>query len=525
MSPNRRIVLNIFATYGRSALGILCGIFSTRWILMALGQEDFGLFGLVGSLTMFMGFFNIQLGLALGRFYAYSVGQANVAEDRNAALESCRAWFTTGVVIHTAVPLVLVAIGYPVGEWAIASGHVGVPAAKIDAAVWLWRFVAVSAFVSMATVPFNAMFTAKQNIAELTVYTILQALMRTAFAYYMVSAPGEWLVRYGLVSCVFSVLPNVIICLRALQSFPECRLRRAFLFSWPHVVEIGRYAWWQTFGGLGYMARRSGLIVIVTRFFGPRVTASYSVGVTVADESGVLTGALAVAFAPAITTSYGEGDIPRFRAMCYRACKFGTLLTLLPAIPMALEVSELLRLWLKEVPAFTPEICLVLIAVTIVEKLTIGQTTGINASGRIARYQAFLGLWALTAIPFALAGAFLFRHVVAVAGALLLTTLIMCCSNVWLARTRIGLSAWYWLKAVALPLFGVGLVSAAIGLLPRLFMDASFLRIVVTSACSSLPLVGLSFLFVLNDNEREFVMSRLCARLPILRKVGRRGRE
>lgn len=32
----------------------LCGIFSARWVLMALGQEDFGLFGLIGSLVIFI---------------------------------------------------------------------------------------------------------------------------------------------------------------------------------------------------------------------------------------------------------------------------------------------------------------------------------------------------------------------------------------------------------------------------------------------------------------------------------------
>ena len=70
MSPNKRIVLNILATYGRTVVGALCGIFSTRWVLMALGKEDFGLFGLVGSLVIFMSFFNTQFAGALSRFYA-----------------------------------------------------------------------------------------------------------------------------------------------------------------------------------------------------------------------------------------------------------------------------------------------------------------------------------------------------------------------------------------------------------------------------------------------------------------------
>ena len=49
--PVRRIVLNIVATYGRSLYTLVLGVFSSRWVVMALGDVDFGLFGVVGGLT------------------------------------------------------------------------------------------------------------------------------------------------------------------------------------------------------------------------------------------------------------------------------------------------------------------------------------------------------------------------------------------------------------------------------------------------------------------------------------------
>ena len=131
VTQNKRIIVNILATYGRTVFGAACGIFSTRWVLMALGQEDFGLFGLIGSIVLFLTFFNIQLAGALSRFYAYAVGAARVASDGQAGLEECRKWFTTGVLIHTVVPMLLVSIGYPIGSWAIRTGLVGVPTSRI----------------------------------------------------------------------------------------------------------------------------------------------------------------------------------------------------------------------------------------------------------------------------------------------------------------------------------------------------------------------------------------------------------
>lgn len=67
MSPNKRIFLNIIATYGRSLFALLCGVFTSRWVLEALGAESFGLYGVVGGTTVFITLLNTMLACATGR--------------------------------------------------------------------------------------------------------------------------------------------------------------------------------------------------------------------------------------------------------------------------------------------------------------------------------------------------------------------------------------------------------------------------------------------------------------------------
>ena len=518
MSPNKRIVLNIFATYGRTVVGVLCGIFSTRWVLMALGKVDFGLFGLVGSLVIFMSFFNTQFAGALSRFYAFAVGEARTSVDPVQALEECRKWFSVGVTIHTVVPLVLVVVGYPVGAWVIRSGVAGVPTYRINACIWLWRFVCASSFVSMVNVPFNAMYVAKQYIAELTIYSLVQTITRTVFIYCMTLQKGDWLVTYGLATCLIMIIPQVLICFRAIVVFRECRLRVAYMVLGSYMKQLASYAGWQTFGGLGYLARHQFLTVVVNRFFGPKITASFSVGGTVSGESAALTGALNTAFAPAITTACGEGDWERVRKMAYQGCKFGTLLTLLFAIPMGLEMSEILRIWLKEVPQWTEGICLIMLAVVVVEKFSLGHGIGVNASGRVAQFQVYRGFACLTAIPFAIGAVFVFRHVYAVAFALLATTCLACCSDVWIARSWIGLSVRYWLFKIIIPLCVVCGFVCAVGLVPRYFMLPSLMRIVVTTIVVLAGLIPLAWVFVFNADERLFVTRKFSTMINRFRK-------
>ena len=111
MSPNRRIFLNVLASYGRSILAIACGLFSTRWVLMALGQTDMGLYGLIGGLTLFVSFFNIQFSIAISRYFAHSIGLANKDGNDHRAVEECRHWFNVAVFIHILLPMILVCVG------------------------------------------------------------------------------------------------------------------------------------------------------------------------------------------------------------------------------------------------------------------------------------------------------------------------------------------------------------------------------------------------------------------------------
>ena len=52
MTQNRRILLNIVATYGRSLYALVCGLFISRWVLAALGKTDFGVCGVVGGMMV-----------------------------------------------------------------------------------------------------------------------------------------------------------------------------------------------------------------------------------------------------------------------------------------------------------------------------------------------------------------------------------------------------------------------------------------------------------------------------------------
>ena len=510
LSQNKRIALNTIASYFRTVFAILCGVYSTRWVLMALGQEDFGLFGLIGSLVIFISFLNIQFSSAISRYYAYALGRSqNGNYSGEVGLDDCRSWFSVAVMIHVLIPLILLLIGWPTGECLIQYDYLNIPESKISQCVILWRLICVSTFVGMLNVPFQAMFNAKQYITELTAYSVAQTIIRTGAVYYMACNPGEWLVRYGVLMCVVAIVPQILICVRATYIFPECRIRINALKELWRVRKLGGFAFWNGIGGLGYLASHQCMSIIINKNFGARITGSFSLAQTLGAEAGALSGALQGAFLPAIATAFGAGDVDRMRNMALQVCKFGTLLTLIFVLPMILEIDELLLLWLKTPPPNVASLCILTLLFILIEKLSYGQLAAVSATGDVAKFQSIRGMLRILALPFALIAVVLKFGVTWAAAALPASAAIVVVGDILIARFKIQLSVGAWFNNVLWPILLTFVIGGAIGVLPRLIMNQSLGRLVFTSLMSVSSILLCGWLFVLNQSERKNILESL----------------
>lgn len=508
MTPNRRILLNIVATYGRSVFAIVCGLFTSRWVLMSLGQVDYGLFGVVGVLTGFVGFLNGLLAVSVSRFYAYSVGRARDSSGAVEALEECRRWFNTALLVHTVIPVALMVVGYPIGQWAI--GHwLTIPPERIEACHMVFIFSSISCFVSMVNVPFQAMYFAKQYIAELTIYSFFQTAVTTCCLYYMVTHPRDWLVGYAFIVCVIAVVPQLIISLRALRVFPECRFVRRYFIDLGRLPELLRYVGWQAFGLTGQLMKFQGIAILVNKAFGAKVNAAMSVANSVNAHSSTLSSALLSAFTPAITQACGAGDLPQMRRMAFRASKFGVMLVLIFAVPLMVELPLVLSLWLKTPPAWSTTLCIGVLVALLAEKSTYGHMIAMNAIGRIAAYQATVGTVLIFTLPVAYVLVKMGLGVPGVALALVVTASVASLGRIVFAKRIAGMNAWEWIRNLVVPIAVCTVLSGGVGYSARFFMEADFLRLIVSVLLCEVVFIPFSWFLVLDMSERQFAMKSL----------------
>lgn len=513
MSSNRRITLNIAATYVRSLYALVIGLFCGRWTLMALGETDFGLFGAVGCLIAFIGFFNNVLVGGATRFYAISIGRSQVAEDKAAALEESQRWFNTALTIETVFPLVLLAIGYPIGEWAVRHFMV-IPPDRVGTCAWIFRCSCLSAFVGMVCCPFNAMYRAKQYIAELTVYSFVTQTLHVVFAGLMVTHPqNDWLLPYAVFSCIVAIAPNLIIAFRARRLFPECRIVPKYMWDADRLrVTIG-YTGCIVMGAGCSLLRNQGTTVLVNKLYGPRVNAAMSIANTVNGHASSLSRSLMNAFSPAIMTAYGTGDYRAANRLALRGCKFAILLSLLFTLPLSLELPEVMRLWLKNPPQYATGLCWIMILYYLVDVCTTGHMVAVNAHGKIFWYNLVLSSITIATLPIALVAGLMGYNVYSVGGTMVLVATVNSIGRTLFARHYVGMSIRYWAFRAIIPSALLAALCGGIGFLPHLVMKSSFLRVAVTTLVTEVVFVPLVWFIAFDHDERVFVKEKVLSRL------------
>lgn len=506
MTPTRRIFLNIITTYGRSLYALVIGLFCGRWTLMALGEVDYGLLGVVGGMAAFVAFFNGIMASGVGRFYAICVGKYQ--GDSRLGLEKCREWFSTAVAIHTILPIVLVLIGYPIGAFVVRH-CLSIPPERLFACLWVWRFSCISCFISMASVPYHAMYEAQQDIAELTIYSFVTTTLNVFFMYFAVTHPGEWLVGISFWICLLTSLPALIISFRAFRKYPECRFRLASVNCMDRVKRMLAYSGWFVIGNAAQLLRDQGMGILVNLYYGPRVNAAQGVGGTLSNHCSTLSASLTGAFWPVITTAYGAGDMDRVREYVYRVSRLATIFVMIFALPLILEIDEVLVLWLKNPPCWAAGLCICSLIGLILDKTSFGYAIAAHACEKIAKYQMAVGGINLLAIPLALLGIYADYNVYWIGAVVAFMCLLVACMRVLIARRMFAVSGRYWLFHIVLPLLVVSAAAGGVGLVPRLLLSAGFVRVLITLTTMEFVLLPSIWFVVFSPDERAFVVERI----------------
>ena len=493
---NQRIAANTIATYTRSVFSVGLALFSSRWVLNALGQTDYGLFSVVGSIIVFITFLNSLMANSAARYYAYHIGQCDSTEVNR--------WFNTALSIHLCLAVLLIFIGWPVGEYVVA--HVlTVPDGRVAACLWVFRISLISAFASMLSVPFVAMFTAKQLITELAAWGILQSTLTFTLAWLLRHASGDRLLFYATGMVIILVFVQSALIFRAMIVFNECKIICRQWLDCHRFKGILSFTTWNLIGWTGVLFRDQGSAILLNLFFGPSVNAAYGIASQVSSQTNQLSSAMVGAFSPEITASEGRGDRARMLALSQRAGKFGTILVLLLAVPLIAEMDYVLKLWLRVPPPYTALFCQLMLGTFLIDRLSTGYILAAQAHGKIAVYQVIVGMSLLLTLPLAWTLLKFGFAPTSIGIAFIATMILTALGRVLWGRHLLGMPISRWWTAVVLPSILVALIATATALTVSWTLPYSFRRLIFVTAASTAATLVTTWFLALDFKERKFI--------------------
>lgn len=378
---NKRIAKNTLFLYFRQILIMAVSLYTVRVVLAALGEEDYGIYNVVGG---FVAMFNVIAGAltaAISRFITFEMGRKDVTIERLQTI------FSSSLLIQVVLGLLIGLLIAMIGVWFVEQKMV-LPSGRIDATFYVLFFSSISFFVGLISVPYNALIIAHEQMKAFAYIGIVEVMLKLLVAYLLIVVACDKLVLYAVCMTLVALIVRSVYAIYCKRHFAECRfvwhldkqlLARMFVFSG-----------WAFLGNASNVIRDHGVNLLLNVFCGPVVNAARGITMQVTYAVNQLATNFLQAVNPQITKSYSAGQLSEMHRLIFKSTRFTFFLILILSLPLFKSTDYVLSLWLVSVPDHTAEFIRLMLVFYLIDSLSLPLITGLLAEGNIRLYEVVL---------------------------------------------------------------------------------------------------------------------------------------
>ena len=198
---NKRIAQNTLFLYVRTFVIMLVTLYTSRVVLRTLGETDFGIYNIVGSLVVLFSFLNTAMSSATLRFLNYELGRNNICGVKQI--------FSMSLTTYITMVLIIVLFSETVGLYLLYT-KLNVPQDRFNAALWVYHFSVLSCCVSVLRIPYNAVIIAYEKMSFYAYISIIEAILKLLVVYLLLVVKHDKLILYSILMFIVLLLINVI---------------------------------------------------------------------------------------------------------------------------------------------------------------------------------------------------------------------------------------------------------------------------------------------------------------------------
>jgi O-antigen/teichoic acid export membrane protein len=253
-------------------------------------------------------------------------------------------------------------------------------------AFWIYQFSTASLVLLIMQIPYSAAIMAHERMDYFAYVSIIEVLLKLAFALWLPYVKSDKLFVYGCYSLGVGILNFLLYFVYSKYHFKSIKIQN--LFHRDLFREMLSFSGWNIFGTFAYMIKNQGLNVLLNAFFGPVVNAARGVSAMVSMAIQGFQSNIVIAFKPQTVQSYAEGNISRVRNLMYSLSKISYLMLFMLSMPIIIELPYILHLWLGEtVPDYAISFTMLILINMIFSSLNTPITQVVHATGKVKWYQ------------------------------------------------------------------------------------------------------------------------------------------
>lgn len=503
-----RILKNTGWLYLKMFVSFTASFVSTRFILAALGIEDYGIYNIIGGSIGMLGFLNSAMANATQRFISYTQGEGNLLKQKQI--------FNIGIFIHGCISLFMV-IALIVAGFLFFRGILNIPSERIEAAKIIYAALILSTVFSIMSVPYNATINAHEDMRYFSIVGIAESILKLGVAITCVYWGGDRLILYGVLLTVISLLSLSVLRLYCYKRYEECVLNIKEYFNVGLLKEMTSFAGWNFLTAISSLVTHQGLGIVINHFFGVALNAAQGVAHQLAGAISVFDNNLMKAINPILVKSEGFGNRQRMIYITLAGCRFSFFLYGICAVPLILLAPQILNLWLKEVPEWAVGFCQLQALRSLFEKITNSLSTAIYAEGNIRNYtiaKSITNFLPLVIVPivFSLHWSPYWMYIIWIVCWCFLGGGVL----MYYAQRQIGISARGFFKEVLAPCLSIIVSSFFIYYMITTFIHSRFVSLWVLLV-TLIVYLFMSWMLLFNKEERDIVLKKLYAAIYYIR--------
>lgn len=497
MEQGKTIIINTVTLYAKIIIAGVVTLLSTRVALKLLGVDDFGLYNLIAGIIAMLSFLNGALLVSTQRFLSVAMG-------KGASINELTKIFNSSLFIHICLSLLLVAtllILKPI----MFSCILNIRPDSIHIAKKVYDIMIISSFVTILTVPYNAAINAHEEMWMFALIESLVALMKLAAAYSLYITPYNLLITYTVLMMFAIVIGGIFKYAWCRYRYQETRIFINKMYNRELISQQIGFVGWNTLGSIAVLGRNQGIAVVLNMFFGTLLNAAYGV----ANQLNVLVSTFAATittvFSPIIMKYKGQGDKEQMLYVASLSSKISFLLSSIMALPILLELDNILNIWLTEVPDYTLQITRGTIITFVIMQIYPGITRAIYAEGVIKWYQIVISVTILMIIPIGYFSFKLGASPVCIIYCMVIAQILVLVETLYFAYKLIGLDWRHFFIEVLKSILVFVIVYILMSYLKRYLCVGIYPEIFIVTITSILLFVLLCLFVCFSSLERNFV--------------------